>query len=135
MENAVKNPSTEPNSDNLNVKSAPIVKPEDEDESKCGLFGVYPFWMQQFRTTNWAFFLLCWASILQGFLVNGLVNVVITTIERRYQMKSTDTGMIASGYDIASFLFLIPVSYFGGHRSKPLFIGIGVLIMGKINPV
>jgi len=39
---------------------------------------------------------------------------------------------IASGYDIASFLCLVPVSYFGGRlgASKPKWIGWGVVIMG-----
>ncbi|KAI1286015.1 Solute carrier organic anion transporter family member 4A1 [Halotydeus destructor] len=77
----------------------------------------------------WVLFWLCWAGFLQGFIVNGMVNVVITTIEKRYQMRSTESGLIAGGYDVASFLFLIPVSYFGGTRSKPKFVGIGVLIL------
>jgi MFS family permease len=67
-----------------------------------------------------------------GLVVNGFVNVVITTIERRYGLRSSQTGLIASGYDIASFLFLVPVTYFGGRRgaSKPRWIGWGVVIMG-----
>lgn len=76
---------------------------------------------------------LCWAGFLQGFIVNGMVNVVITTIEKRYQMRSTESGLIAGGYDVASFIFLIPVSYFGGTRSKPMFTGVGVLVLGKNN--
>jgi organic anion transporter 4A len=58
------------------------------------------------------------------------VNVVITTIEKRYKMKSTESGLIAGGYDVGAFLFLGPISYFGGTRSKPLFIGVGTLVMG-----
>lgn len=50
-------------------------------------------------------------------VVNGFINVVITTIERRFGLKSSETGLIAGGYDIASFLLLVPVSYLGG-RSK-----------------
>lgn len=50
-------------------------------------------------------------------VVNGFVNVVITTIERRFGLRSSQTGLIAGGYDIASFLLLVPVSYLGG-RSK-----------------
>lgn len=50
-------------------------------------------------------------------VVNGFINVVITTIERRFGLRSSQTGLIAGGYDIASFFLLIPVSYLGG-RSK-----------------
>lgn len=65
-------------------------------------------------------------------LVNGFVNVVITTIEKRFGLKSFQTGLIAGGYDVASFLCLIPVTYLGGRSkaSKPKWIGFGVLVMG-----
>lgn len=67
-----------------------------------------------------------------GLLVNGCINVVITTIEKRFGLRSSQTGLVASGYDISSFLFLIPVTYFGGrpNASKPRWIGIGMILMG-----
>ena len=54
-------------------------------------------------------------------LVNGFVNVVITTLERRFDLKSAESGFIASSYDIGSLLAVIPISYFGGlmGSSKP----------------
>ena len=61
--------------------------------------------------------------LLQGMVVNGFVNVVISNIERRYDLTSTETGTIASCYDIASVLCLIPVSYFGGLGCKPRYLG------------
>lgn len=62
--------------------------------------------------------------ILSGMVVNGFINVVITTIERRFGFRSSQTGLIAGGYDIASFLLLVPVSYLGGRSksSKPRFV-------------
>jgi len=66
----------------------------------------------------------------QGMVVNGFVNVVISNIEKRYDLSSTESGTIASCYDIASVLCLIPVSYFGGIGVKPRYLGIGVLVMG-----
>ena len=79
-----------------------------------------------------AVFLLCLAGALQGILVNGLINVVISTIEKRFGIQSTETGFIANSYDIASFLFLLPVSYLGGRGSgaKPIWIGAGIGVMG-----
>lgn len=67
-----------------------------------------------------------------GFVVNGCVNVVITTIERRFGLSSSQTGLVASGYDIASFLALVPVTYFGGRAgaSKPRWVGGGVVVLG-----
>lgn len=62
--------------------------------------------------------------LILGLVVNGLINVVITTIERRFGLSSSQTGLIAGGYDIASFFLLIPISYLGGRTisSKPRFV-------------
>lgn len=71
-------------------------------------------------------------SKIVGLVVNGFINVVITTIERRFGLRSSQTGLVASGYDIASFVCLVPVTYFGGRlgASKPRWLGWGVVIMG-----
>ena len=63
-------------------------------------------------------------------VVNGFVNVVISNIEKRYDLSSTESGTIASCYDIASVVCLIPVSFFGGLACKLRYLGIGVLVMG-----
>lgn len=65
-------------------------------------------------------------------IVNGFVNVVITTIERRFGLRSKQTGLVAGGYDMASFLCLVPVTYLGGRAvaSKPRWLGFGVLLLG-----
>ena len=59
--------------------------------------------------------------MLQGMVINGLVNVVLSTLETRFGLKSVVSGQIAGFYDIGSLLTVIPVTYFGGRRvaSKP----------------
>ncbi|XP_053609403.1 solute carrier organic anion transporter family member 4A1-like isoform X2 [Plodia interpunctella] len=99
---------------------------------RCG-WGVFrPACLQRFRTAKWALFWLCWAGAIQGMVVNGFVNVVITTIEKRFGLRSMQTGVIAGGYDMASFVCLAPVTYLGGRSgsSKPRWLGWGVLLMG-----
>lgn len=111
-----------------------ILKETDRtmDNLKCGWYWFRPIYLQKFRTAKWALFWLCWAGAMQGMVVNGFVNVVITTIERRFGLKSSESGLIAGGYDIASFLLLVPVSYLGGRAkaSKPRYIGVGILVLG-----
>lgn len=63
-------------------------------------------------------------------VVNGFVNVVISTVERRFEISSTESGTIASCYDIASVLCLIPVSYFGGRGRKPVYLAVGMFVLG-----
>ncbi|XP_030377151.1 solute carrier organic anion transporter family member 4A1 [Scaptodrosophila lebanonensis] len=101
-------------------------------EQRFGWQGFRPQWLQRFATAKWALFWLCICGALQGLIVNGFINVVISTIERRFGLRSRQTGLVASGYDLASFACLVPVTYFGGKKgaSKPLFIGIGMLLMG-----
>jgi organic anion transporter 4A len=63
-------------------------------------------------------------------VINGVLNVSISSLEKRFDLKSTDTGIIVSSYDIASLLSLIPVTYFGGIGNKPRWLGFGIIIMG-----
>ena len=50
----------------------------------------------------------------------------------RFGIRSTETGFIANSYDIASFIFLLPVSYLGGRGTgtKPVWISAGLTVMG-----
>ena len=61
---------------------------------------------------------------LQGMAINGFVNVIITTLERRFGLSSTETGVIAGSYDIGSMISVIPISYFGAKlgTSKPKYV-------------
>ena len=60
----------------------------------------------------------------------GLVSVVLSSIERRYQFSSVMTGLIASTVGITVALCTIPVSYFGGRGNKPRWLGIGAILLG-----
>uniref|UniRef100_A0A8C6P2E2 Solute carrier organic anion transporter family member n=1 Tax=Nothobranchius furzeri TaxID=105023 RepID=A0A8C6P2E2_NOTFU len=65
----------------------------------------------------------------QGMIINGFINTVVTSIERRFNLRSYEAGLIASSYDIAACICLAFVSYFGGTGHKPRWLGWGILIM------
>ncbi|XP_070657426.1 solute carrier organic anion transporter family member 4A1 isoform X4 [Bos indicus] len=96
----------------------------------CGWRAFAPMCLQAFNTPQGFLLFLCVASFLQGMTVNGFINTVITSIERRYDLHSYQSGLIASSYDVAACLCLTFVSYFGGHGHKPRWLGWGVLVMG-----
>lgn len=99
------------------------------NESLLGLRKWRPSWMQRFSSRNWMLLWMCWFCTVQGLLVNGLVPSAITSIERRFQFSSSTIGCIMQFYDFGYVLFCIPVSYFGGRHSKPMVLGIGLLLM------
>lgn len=67
---------------------------------------------------------------LQQALSSGYINSVITTIEKRFEIPSSLSGLIASSYEIGNVITVIFVSYLGSRRHIPVWIGIGAVIMG-----
>ncbi|XP_060792869.1 solute carrier organic anion transporter family member 4A1 [Neoarius graeffei] len=100
-----------------------------DTENLCGWGPLTPDFIQCFNTARWVLFFLCVASFLQGMIINGFINTVITSIERRFDLRSYQAGLIASSYDIAACVCLTFVSYFGGTGHKPRWLGWGVFIM------
>ncbi|KAK8777359.1 hypothetical protein V5799_029296, partial [Amblyomma americanum] len=108
---------------------------DDERDQRCGLLGVYPRFLQKYRTTRSALTALCLVSFTRSFSTNGVMMVVLPSLERRYQMKSYESGMILSSNDMTSCLAMLPVSFLATQRHKPRFIGSGSAIMGLGNLV
>ncbi|XP_054618037.1 solute carrier organic anion transporter family member 4A1 [Dunckerocampus dactyliophorus] len=95
----------------------------------CGWGALTPKAIQVFNTPRWVLFFLSVASFLQGMIINGFINTVVTSIERRFDLRSYQMGLIVSSYDIAACVCLAFVSYFGGTGHKPRWLGWGVLLM------
>ncbi|KAH8039261.1 hypothetical protein HPB51_005507 [Rhipicephalus microplus] len=106
----------------------------------CGMLGVYPSFLQGYRTHRCYLICLCVLGMTQGFVVNGLVSVVTPTIEKRFQLLGIEVGasiglstpvfsVIQSMFNVASCIMTTPVSYHGGVGHKPVIIGIGALFV------
>ncbi|KAM6164370.1 LOW QUALITY PROTEIN: solute carrier organic anion transporter family member 4A1 [Rhynchocyon petersi] len=98
--------------------------------SACGWWTFAPTCLQAFNRPQGVLLFLCLAAFLQGMTINGFINTVITSIERRFDLHSYQSGLVASAYDIAACLCLTFVSYLGGSGHKPRWLGWGVLLMG-----
>ncbi|KAH6930107.1 hypothetical protein HPB50_009622 [Hyalomma asiaticum] len=103
--------------------------PGNDHDVYCGLLGLYPEFLQAFRTPFSYLVCICVLGMTQGFVVNGLVSVVTPTIEKRFQLLGIESGMILSMFNVASCIMVMPVSYYGGVGHKPVIMGIGGLVM------
>lgn len=99
------------------------------EESRYGWLDFRPNCLQALLSSR---SILVFCSILvgiQGFTVTGLGGVVISSIEKRYFLKSSEVGGIFSCYDIGSTVATLLVSY-AGHSHKPKWLGCGSIILG-----
>ena len=94
------------------------------------IFFIYFSCLQVFNTIRWYVFWVCVFSIVQGFIVNGVVNAIITTLEKRFDLPSSKSGLIASSNDFLALFLVLLISFYGSERHKPKLIGIGVIVLG-----
>lgn len=61
-----------------------------------------------------------------GFVVNGVHNVNISTIERRYDLHSTSMGFISGSYDVSAAVLAVLIGYYGSGKRKPRLLALGI---------
>ncbi|XP_033020654.1 solute carrier organic anion transporter family member 4C1-like [Lacerta agilis] len=91
----------------------------DPDEHLCGIGRFAPAALQVCNNPKGYLLFYSLLSVFQGILVNGLVNVSISTIEKRYDLNSSLTGIISSGYDISFCVLCLFISFYGERGHKP----------------
>ncbi|KAF4518205.1 hypothetical protein B566_EDAN005930 [Ephemera danica] len=96
----------------------------------CGFLACRPAGLQRFANIKVFVLLLSLLVTLQQALASGYISSVITTIEKRFEIPSSHSGLIASSYEIGNVFTVIFVSYLGSRKHIPIWIGIGSLIMG-----
>ena len=112
-------------------------EPEEESEEEaevtrleCGFYKCKPQCAQSLSNIKLFVFLMSVLVILQQALSSGYLNSVITTIEIRYEIPSSVSGVIASMFEIGNVGTVIFVSYLGSSRHIPSIIGTGALLIG-----
>ena len=73
---------------------------------------------------------LIYIHFFAGMLVNGFINVSISTLEKRFGFQSSETGVMSIGYDMGFCLLTMFVTYFGAKSHRPCLVGIGAFVIG-----
>ncbi|XP_036888307.1 solute carrier organic anion transporter family member 6A1 [Sturnira hondurensis] len=114
-------------------------KPGEQNEnleSLCGLgWKVIPS-CPQFNNIRCFMVFFCMVLISQG-IVFGLVSLSINTLESGNRLKTTESMVLSSTYDISSCLVFLWISYYGGRGNilkwltlSSFLIGFGSLLFG-----
>ncbi|XP_071955520.1 solute carrier organic anion transporter family member 4A1-like [Antedon mediterranea] len=113
-----------------NNRQIPVINIDDEleDDGQCSWGALKPDCAQKFNNAPGFLFFACVFAITQGMTVNGIIYVVTTTIEKRFDLPSVKSGFISSCYDVAVMVVIVFVTYFGENGHKPRWIGLGALI-------
>jgi len=105
-----------------------------DGDAKCrarfGYLGCRPDCLQFLTSAGWFLVFICLAAFFQSMIVNGLVGVTISTVERRFALASSQTAWIAASYEIAGAPALLVIGYFGSTLRRPVWIGAGLLLLG-----
>lgn len=115
-----------------NIDAEYVLDQENNEEFRCGWCNYKPNWIQLLNNKGCALFTLTCAAFLQGTIINGMLPIMITSIEKRFNLQSVESGFISGAFNFSSLICLVPVTYFGGrpNASKPHWIGFGMIIMG-----
>ncbi|KAK0066064.1 solute carrier organic anion transporter family member 5A1, partial [Biomphalaria pfeifferi] len=103
---------------------------DDEESNQCRLGNFSPRCFQACANVKMFVFFMCVLLIVASALTTGYLNSVITTIEKRFEIGSSISGLVAAAYEFGNLVAVIFVSYLGASRHIPKWIGFGVLIMG-----
>ena len=95
----------------------------------CGCGSCQPKCLQPLAKPIVYLLSVCFLVFTQAFLVTGYTNSILTSIERRYNLRSSEAGLIAGSYDMTSILALIVVSYLGDSYNRCKWMGAGAIIM------
>ncbi|RDD42635.1 Solute carrier organic anion transporter family member 4C1 [Trichoplax sp. H2] len=116
-------------------KEKPIsnVQTADDNEPEESYFGYGPFRPKclQFLNHRWCLiFIVCLQVFVSGMMISGFVGVTVSSIEKRFHLRSTEVGGLPAGEEISAAVTGFIASYYAGQRHKGRFLSAGALATG-----
>ncbi|KAL3892414.1 hypothetical protein ACJMK2_004624 [Sinanodonta woodiana] len=115
---------------NKDNNSTPAEYSDHELDVRCGYGTCKPKWLQKFNNPQIMLSLLCAFSLVQSFVVSGLINVNTSTLERRFQLPSSRVGTISSAYDFTAAFIGVLTSFYGSRQNKARWLSISAVALG-----
>ena len=89
-----------------------------------------PGCLQFLASARWFLVFVCMGTFIESMVVNGLLGVNISTIERRFALSSSQTAWISASYEISGVPVLLIIGYLGLALHRPVWIGGGLVTLG-----
>ena len=87
--------------------------PEDSEDLRYGCPGVKPACLQRFNTVLGYCTVLCLCSLSHSIVTMGLPGIVMTTLEKRFGLTSSQSSWIVSAFEVATIPSLILITVLG----------------------
>ncbi|EDV19629.1 uncharacterized protein TRIADDRAFT_968, partial [Trichoplax adhaerens] len=85
----------------------------------------------QFLNHQWCLiFIVCLQVFVSGMMISGFVGVTVSSIEKRFHLRSTEIGGLPAGEEISAAVTGFIASYYAGQRHKGRFLSAGALAAG-----
>jgi len=125
-------PQSQPSATNNGCSTSRDVEDHETGrlQDRFGCLGYRPACLQFLTGARWFVLFTCLAAFFESMVVNGLVGVNISTIERRFGLASSQTAWIAVSYEIAGAPALLSIGYLGLTLRRPMWIGGGLIMLG-----
>ncbi|XP_047739900.1 solute carrier organic anion transporter family member 74D-like [Hyalella azteca] len=98
----------------------------DLDDIKCGLGPCKPNFLQMLARKEIYMLIYNIVGVLMGMFFTYTVSV-ISTVEKRFDMSSKQTGIVLAGNDVSQVLLSIVITYYGSYGDRPRWMGLGVI--------
>lgn len=95
--------------------------------SRFGYFNFTPQFLQRFNRPRWLLFVLAIYFVIGSMQVVGLRAVVIRPLERRFNLTSTQAGLIISANEISASFAASFLTFFATQGHKGRWLGLGAL--------
>ncbi|CAG0919874.1 unnamed protein product [Notodromas monacha] len=113
------------------VVPSPLTPPEvleltDSEDTQCGLPGCHPTCLTPCASVAGYMTIYACIAIIQGAFFTYFI-AVISSIEKRFGIRSRTTGFVMSGNEVSQIMFSIVLNYYGGKGHRPRWLAGGML--------